>query len=57
MAQREAGEAIFDHIVEALAEAKTDCGAAARAEAIKNLAVAYRLVAGGPQPGGSVVSS
>lgn len=28
-----------------------------QAEIVKNLAVAFRLAAGGPQPGGSVVTS
>ncbi|WGY03718.1 hypothetical protein QI633_08120 [Nocardioides sp. QY071] len=35
---------------------KTSLNASSQASALKDLAVAYRLTAGGPQPGGSVVN-
>ena len=56
MSQTDAKEALFTHIVEALEEAKTDLVAGSRAEAIKDLALAYRLTAGGTQPGSAVLS-
>lgn len=52
----EAQNAIFTHIVEGLEQASRECGGAARAEAIKNLALAYRLAAGGTQPGSAVLT-
>lgn len=55
MAKTEAQNALYDHIVESLEEVKTNCGSALRASAIKDLAMAYRLVSGGPQAGTSVV--
>ncbi|WP_158544481.1 hypothetical protein [Blastococcus sp. TBT05-19] len=54
--QGDAKDAIFNHIVEALEEAKETLAASARAEAIKELALAYRLTSGGTQPGSAVLT-
>lgn len=54
--QSEAKEAIFSHIVESLAEVRATCEGATRATAIKDLALAYRLTAGGTQPGSAVLT-
>lgn len=51
-----AREALYTHIVSTLGEAENVLGAAQRASAIKDLAIAYRLLAGGTQPGSSLVS-
>lgn len=50
----EARDAVLDAIVELLAGAK-DYGGATQGQMVRDAALAYRAVKGGPQPGSSVV--
>jgi len=58
MAKHDAQEALFDAITDLVAKiqsSKVDAGQ--KAYVIRQLAVSYRLVSGGPQPGGGVVEA
>jgi hypothetical protein len=52
-AQREAGVELYDIIVDTIADIRDDkrFGLATHTAQIRDLAIAFRLVSGGPQPG------
>lgn len=55
--QTEAQTAIFIEIERQAKSISDGLNSGTQASIIKDLAAAYRLAAGGPQPGGSVISS